>query len=283
MEASEPNTEPQPKRQKHRSPSYPALDLETALHRAEQLEKVAGRHPAPMTAALSAWGYSAKSSNGPTTLAALKKFGLADDSGQGKNRAIVLTRLAQELLFYSRDRQSSDWIERVTTTALKPAIFATIWEKYGGKLPNDSVIEPWLVFELNFSESAAREVLRLFQKTIQFAKVESADLTATVSDDGADSLSEPEPSAMTAPAEIELHPAQAQSATSPSPESISGAATPLRAREAPSGTVRTVQLPYSRTRWALLQAEFPMSEAAWDQMIAVLNVMKPTLVEGDDD
>lgn len=42
--------------------------------------------------------------------------------------------------------------------------------------------------------------------------------------------------------------------------------------------MRTVQVTYSPSEWALLQAAFPMSEDDWDAMIAVLNAMKRGLV-----
>jgi hypothetical protein len=44
---------------------------------------------------------------------------------------------------------------------------------------------------------------------------------------------------------------------------------------------RTVQVPYSPGEWALVQAAFPLSEAAWTQMIAVLEAMKPGLVSDE--
>jgi len=50
--------------------------------------------------------------------------------------------------------------------------------------------------------------------------------------------------------------------------------------------MRTLQLPYSATAWATLQATFPLSEAEWDRMLAVLTAMKSALVvqdAGDDD
>ncbi len=45
--------------------------------------------------------------------------------------------------------------------------------------------------------------------------------------------------------------------------------------------MRTLQLPYSATEWATLQAAFPLSEAEWDRMLAILNAMKPALVAQD--
>jgi hypothetical protein len=43
--------------------------------------------------------------------------------------------------------------------------------------------------------------------------------------------------------------------------------------------LREVPIPIQGTAWPSIKAAFPLSEAAWTQMIAVLNVMKPGLVE----
>lgn len=45
-----------------------------------------------------------------------------------------------------------------------------------------------------------------------------------------------------------------------------------------SSKQRLVTLPFSLTGWAWLQADFPLSEEEWDQMMAVLIAMKPGLV-----
>ena len=42
---------------------------------------------------------------------------------------------------------------------------------------------------------------------------------------------------------------------------------------------RIVQLPISASEWAALQAPFPLTEAKWEQMMAVLQAMKPALTE----
>ena len=42
-----------------------------------------------------------------------------------------------------------------------------------------------------------------------------------------------------------------------------------------------VQLPIAPAEFAALQAPFPLTEAKWEQMLAVLNAMKPALVGAD--
>jgi hypothetical protein len=254
---------------KHRSPNYPAIDLEKAIERTKQLEGIAGRHAAPLSAVLGVWGYTAKSSNGQITHAALKRFGLAEDEGKGSARQLRLTSLGKELAFYDSDRKSPEWKRRVQAAALEPAIHRELWLKYDGQLPDDSVIRPYLVLERGFSESAANEVLRVLRSTLSFAAIDADNGDANLSADGADD----ETNGIVTPAII-------SDPTSHAPEQR----TDSPPQSVPTGpkAQRTVQVPYSPGEWALVQAAFPMTDAAWKQMIAVLEAMKPGLVTPDE-
>jgi len=53
-------------------------------------------------------------------------------------------------------------------------------------------------------------------------------------------------------------------------------------RTPPAPQQRSVQLPVPGTSWVTLQAAFPLSEDAWDQMIMLLNAMKPGLTTPDE-
>lgn len=41
---------------------------------------------------------------------------------------------------------------------------------------------------------------------------------------------------------------------------------------------RTLVLPLAPKEWAVLAADFPMTEESWARMIAILDTMKPALV-----
>lgn len=260
---------------KHRSPSYPAIDLKTAIRRAEALSEIAGSHAAPVATVIQAWGYRPKSSGGLLTLAALKKFGLAEDQGKREARQLRLTTLGREILFYTPDPDSAEWKERVRRAALLPTIHAELWGKYDGALPSDQVIAHHLIFERGFSQAAARDLLSQFHRTLDFAGVrgsEEADASASVSDEEEVSEPENEREHIVAPPELQ-DPATHQRPPAPPARSTAS----VEGRE-----TRTVQVPYSPSEWALVQAPFPMTEAAWNQMIAVLTAMKPGLVSPED-
>jgi hypothetical protein len=254
------------KKVKHRSPSTPAIGLEKALAQAQRLWDVAGKHAAPLESAMKAWGYSPKSSGGLQTIAALKQYGLAEDSGTGWNRQVSLTKLAQELLVYGADKDSQEWESRARIAALQPKVHARLWNKYDGSLPDDSVMLPHLKLDLNFSDEAARDMLKRFRATIAYAKV--SDGAGTVSENGEDgegtengNNGDAEAQIVT-PAAIERPPG--------------GSETPKTPEQ------RTVQVTYSPTAWALVQAPFPLSNADWEAMMRVLEGMKPGLVQLDE-
>jgi hypothetical protein len=252
------------KPKKQRSPSYPALDLESTLERARTLSEVAGQHAAGVQAVTSAWGYGPKSSGGHQAIAALKKFGLAQDEGSRSNRKIRLTTLGRELLFYGDNRDSPEWQSRARKAALTPPIHVELWSEYRGQLPDDRVIKHYLLFGRtpNFNDSGADDLLKEFRRTITFARLSESG--ATVSENGADNDDESEEESgeiMTPPAMIEE---EKKDPHDPKPSKH-----------------RTIQVTYSPTDWALVQAPFPMSEADWQRMLKVLEGMKPGLVNSD--
>lgn len=252
------------KRRKHRSPSYPAVDLRTAIERARQLQRVAGAHPARVATVAGAWGYTAMSSNGLVTIAALKKYGLLEEIGSGPARELKLTRLGRELTFFAEE--TSEWVERAQVAALKPMLYKRLWVKYGPELPADSVMLPHLVFDLGFSEAAAQGALRRFRSSVEFARL--ADAGARVAPDEPDERGDFQASEepLSTPTLVPP-PAETPPAETPTPQDSDAK------RES-----RTVQVTYSPTEWALLQARFPMSEDDWEAMIDVLQAMKRGLV-----
>ena len=153
-----------------------------------------------------------------------------------------------------------------------PTVFAELWQKYGGDLPSDFAILPDLILDMGFSESSAKDLLRQFRKTLEFADLSAADASDIVSGDDVnlphDTLVAPGSITSDAGARpVFLRPSIGGSG-SPGPSGASGA----------TGGPRTIQLPYAHNRWALLQADFPMSPSEWEQMLAVLDAMKPALI-----
>ena len=141
------------------------------------------------------------------------------------------------------------------------------------RLPADRVVEHWLIFERGFSNEAARHYLRKLRSTLAYA--------------GIASHLEDEPDAPRQAAAPASDSADEEPAPDPHVRSVPGQAVrfgPEWAPEDPPGTdrpLRAVQIPYSISQWAVLQAPFPLSEAEFGLLITMIQAMKPGLVDGD--
>ena len=167
------------KRSRTRSPSYPYLDLPTALEKVTVLWNVEGRHPAAVSVAMQHWGYKEESSTGYSCVAALKKFGLVDHDGMGETRQIRLSTLALAILL-DRDPASDDRRDALRRAALNPRIHAELWERYGPDLPSDQTLRRFLVIERNFNEASVDELLAEYKATVAFAGLGRGGAAAAV-------------------------------------------------------------------------------------------------------
>lgn len=172
--ATAPETEKR-KPKKDRSPSYPAIDLQEALQRAETLYKSPDRqHYMPVETALKHWGFGAKSSQGQGILAALKKFGLLEDEGRGPGRQVRLTKEAVAVLSDSREDQTEKLLA-IQRAALTPTIHKEAWEKYHAEIPSEGTFRYWLKnLPMPFTERGADEFIPQYKRTITFAKLAEA-------------------------------------------------------------------------------------------------------------
>lgn len=270
--------EASPRRQ--RSPGYPALDLKTAIERTIEIYRVSPRHPVPLEVAAEEWGFSPKSSSNKTVAAALKRFGFVRDVGNGENRQLALTDDGREIAFSDSDR-GSRWNQLVRDAALRPKIHRQVLDQFEGTLPDDRVALRFLLFDLGFGdERVARDFLAKLKSTIAFAGIGSSteisesdgsgsshDAQPSDADDSLDrrSLSEDDAAtnALRAATERQVHSSQTM---------LSGAGQMSPSR-------KSVQIPYSHDQWATLEATFPLAESEWDALIAMLQAMRPGLVQ----
>ncbi len=181
--AEEPTTA---KRPKGRSPSYPGLNLETALDKARKLYAHEKHHSASIETILDHWGHAAKSGAGLVAVAALKKFGLLEDDGKGAARKAKLTARALDIIHDERD-DSTARRAAIKAAALEPVIHRELWEAYDGKLPSDKNLRFHLIRERAFTENGADELIRELRATFAFAGLSESD---TMSDGDGDKPSD---------------------------------------------------------------------------------------------
>lgn len=243
-------------RPKHRSPSYPSIDLATAIQRTEELWRHGQRHFVPMADAMRQWNYSPKSSGGLLTVAALKKYGLLDDQGSGASRQVRVSDAGRAIV--TDEPTSERRAELIRQAALRPRIHQELWDGFvqDGGFPPESALRWHLVNERAFSESAARDLIAEFRQTLDFAGL--TDGSDTVSLSYQDSEETPM-SAVAPPAPRPAAPHQA---------------TPVTAQPTGLG----IHLPLGPGELATLSGPFPVTEEQWELITSVLDAMKPGLV-----
>jgi hypothetical protein len=246
-----------------RSPSYPGIDLPTAIERARTMFEREQRSAAHVDVLFDHWGHKPHSGAGGVVLAALKKFGLITDEGAGANRRARLTDTALAIIL--DDAASPTRRAIIREAALKPAIHQEVWSKYYGSLPSDQSLRMWLIRDKAFTPGGADEFIAQLRRTVAFAEVASSDKI-----------------------EVSEHPQEATETMAPATAVASTEARPSLATSpvtSPSGRRSlSVQLPLGvETGWASLDAPFPVSEEAWALMLKVLEAMKPGLVRPSAD
>jgi len=164
------NQEAQPRQQRLRSPNYPGIDLETAVARARALYEHERRGTVNARVAVQHWGYSEKSSGGQVVLAALKAFGLTDETGEGAARTIRLSDLALRILLDTRPT-STDRQEALRRAALNPRIHSEVWTALNGNLGSEENLRHRLIFDWRFNENVVDSFIREFRATLEFAHV----------------------------------------------------------------------------------------------------------------
>jgi hypothetical protein len=162
------------KAKKHRSPTYPGINLQQAIKRATEFYDKEHRSPASFKAAVSHWGYSEKSSGALVTAAALKSFGLLNEIEVGSGRTFQVSPLGLKIVADKRP-ESSERDAAIRDAALKPKIHAELWRKYNGRLPSDAELQYRLENDLHFNANVIGAFIKELRDTISFAKLSESD------------------------------------------------------------------------------------------------------------
>jgi len=150
------------KKRKDRSVAYPSLSLPDAINSATQLKESMGKGPYSRTDAAKGIGHVALTGPAARKIAALVQYGLLDRHGN----TYSLTDLVQEITKPIDEETSQAAIARA---ARSPKLFDKLIERYSNQaLP--TMLENIVIRE-GVSESAAKEVVRIFNDTLSFSKL----------------------------------------------------------------------------------------------------------------
>lgn len=246
------------RKQKGRSPRYPGIDLETAIQRARQLWEREAQYATNVHTVLQHWGYQPKSGAGAVAIAALKSFGLIEDSGAGDARTVALTVLAQDIVLSDDDEQRTDAIQ---SAALLPTAHDDLWKRYSSQLPSDQSLQLYLMRERQFTPGGAKELASEYKRTLAFAGLTGRGVAVS-----------------------QRSPEEAQSS------GISQGVTakpPVAGTMAGGGTAtvsRNLEIPVPLTDGGMVVISVPrsMTVDAWRQMLSVLEAYKPALTSPPD-
>jgi hypothetical protein len=161
---------------------FPSDPLSKALDQARALYKIAQNIAVPIPAASKAWGFTEKSSGGPTTVSCLKMFGLLLDNGSGAARRVKLSDDTIKIIRDPRE-MSSERDNLVRETALRPPLFRQIIDHFeGGLPPSDEALKTYLIFDVGLRDESVNDCMRVFADTMAFAKIAGSATIPEVAD-----------------------------------------------------------------------------------------------------
>lgn len=168
---------------KERSPSFPFISLPKALDRASSMGAAHRKNPVRLLTLAATWGYAGSSSGLQQTAAALKSYGLLEDSGRGEDRRLTLSALAQRILYDARPGAKE---QAIREAALRPRLFREYADLWLNDMPSDSHRLSELELDRGFNAMAAKVFLRAFDETMSFAGLPDQDTVSSYSSENED-------------------------------------------------------------------------------------------------
>lgn len=249
----------QPKKKKGRSPSYPGIDIQTALKRAQELYAKEKRYKVNVKTAAAHWDYKFGSGISNITLAALKKYDFLIEEGRGDTRTIQLTDLAHRIIIDERE-ESEDRERLIIKAALNPKIHKELYEKYNEEgLPSEKSLKFELCTDREFTESGAEEFIAQFKRTLSYINNLKSDIILPDNGDKGREGKETKPPFV------------------PPPKGGFKPPTPPKGEN-----MKNVEIPIATHPWPVLTVRFPMPKAMWDQMMVMLKAMESAIVESEE-
>lgn len=148
---------------KHRSPNYPALDLERSIELVGKVYAAVLKAEVNLETALHVMGYRGVSGASRTAIGAARQFGLIE----GRGDSYKVTDLAISIL---RPLDDNEKAESVRIASKQPEVYREILEQFSSAIPAEPILKSYLVRKHGFGESGAASVVAGFLSTMKFAE-----------------------------------------------------------------------------------------------------------------
>lgn len=176
---------------KHRSPNYPVIGLRRAFDKIHDLASKYKRATVPINLAHECMGVKAHGGLGNQYIAALKTYGFLEVEGEGPSRRVRLTETANRIIGKAPNRS-----QLLKDAALKPAIYAEIWQKYlADGMPDEEILKHYLVWEREegkFNPDSVDAFIANFKDSVEFAGLTDTDGVSSLEGKQSDTKDEPE-------------------------------------------------------------------------------------------
>jgi hypothetical protein len=154
------------KKERQRSPNYPAVGLREAVERVRKLIQTDGKAGAPPEIAAKHIGYSSAHGQAMSVVAALKKFNLVADSG-GR---LAPTQSALEIVNLPETDPRRQ--KALKEAALSPFLYQDLVNQHEGKgFPSPDVLEAELTTYKGFNPKAVGGFVKDFLDSLDFAGI----------------------------------------------------------------------------------------------------------------
>ena len=151
-----------------RGPSYPYVNLEEAVGLTRKVYEFTRKAAAPLASVVKeAWEYSPTSSSGEKVLAALKAFGLVEESASGDSKMLKISDSAYRILV--DDEQSTERKACLREAALSPKWYRFCWDKWAAEMPPS--MRSNLLIEHGFVESTVDKFIQDYKDSMKFGGV----------------------------------------------------------------------------------------------------------------
>jgi hypothetical protein len=166
-----------------RSPNYPALTLEEAVHATKALWDKNRCTTVSREAVAKDLGYSGLTGRSLQVLGALNQYGLTENVAKGHMR---VTKTGEEALIGYPEEIRRRAISRASRS---PTFFGEIYAQFDGSVPGENAVRFFLL-QKGFTNDGVEKALRVFADTNRFAEVNGdSESYGKAAGGGADSTS----------------------------------------------------------------------------------------------